>query len=101
MLVPLGCPYDAAARVLKGNALEVSLPESALAAAQADPDVALAAPLLIAAVPRAREGRTDMFVGLDEHGIALKSWWKAAKGAGHFPSEDSIILGADAAQLEM
>ena len=30
MLVPLGCPYDAAARVLKGKTLENSLPESAL-----------------------------------------------------------------------
>ena len=30
MLVPLGCPYDAAARVLKGRELDVTLPESAL-----------------------------------------------------------------------
>jgi len=34
MLVPLGCPYDAAARVLKGRPLENSLPESALEAAR-------------------------------------------------------------------
>src|SRR5262249_48890213 len=52
MLVPLGCPYDAAARVLKGNTLENSLPQSALDSARADPAVALAAPLLIAALPR-------------------------------------------------
>src|SRR5215510_11246916 len=31
MLVPLGCPYDAAARVLKGRTLDASLPDSALA----------------------------------------------------------------------
>ena len=48
MLVPLGCPYDAAARVLKGRDLENSLPESALAEARSDPAVAVAAPLLIA-----------------------------------------------------
>src|SRR5258708_36438715 len=30
MLVPLGCPYDAAARVLKGRALDVTLPGAAL-----------------------------------------------------------------------
>ena len=30
MLVPLGCPYDAAARVLKGKTLENSLPDSVL-----------------------------------------------------------------------
>ncbi len=101
MLVPLGCPYDAAARVLKGNTLETSLPEEAVAQAKADPDVAIAAPLLIAAVPRPDQGRTDMFVGLDENGIALKTWWKAATGADWFSGDDSVILGADAAQLEM
>src|SRR5579883_3171171 len=44
MLVPLGCPYDAAARVLKGNTLENSLPEAALDQARRDPAVAVAAP---------------------------------------------------------
>jgi putative ABC transport system permease protein len=101
MLVPLGCPYDAAARVLKGNSLETSLPESAFTAAQADPDVAIAAPLVIAAVPRLDQGRTDMFVGLDENGMALKTWWKADRGLDRFTSGDSVILGADAAQLEL
>ena len=52
MLVPLGCPYDAAARVLKGKTLENSLPESALEEARRDPAVAVAAPLLMAALPR-------------------------------------------------
>src|SRR5438105_4959224 len=36
MLVPLGCPFDAAARVLKGRALDVSLPDTALTAARND-----------------------------------------------------------------
>src|SRR5262245_36047443 len=45
MLVPLGCPYDGAARALRGRPLEDSLPESALAAARRDPSVAVAAPM--------------------------------------------------------
>ena len=52
MLVPLGCPYDAAARVLKGNALDVSLPAASLVEVRKDPAVAIAAPLLMATVPR-------------------------------------------------
>src|SRR5436190_2095437 len=64
MLVPLGCPYDAAARVLKGNTLENSLPASALDETRQDPAVAVAAPLLMAAVPRQDEGRTDLWVGM-------------------------------------
>ena len=81
MLVPLGCPYDAAARVLKGKPLDNSLPESALQAARRDPAVAVAAPLLIAVLPPSRDltargrapGRTDMWVGLDESALALQA----------------------------
>src|SRR6476620_8771923 len=60
MLVPLGCPYDAAARVLKNNSLEHSIPASALEAARKDSAVAIAAPLLIAALPRQNDQRTDL-----------------------------------------
>src|SRR5215472_12349955 len=74
MLVPLGCPYDAAARVLKGKTLENSLPNSALEQARRDPAVEVAAPLLMAALPAPGKGRTDMWVGLDESALALKPW---------------------------
>lgn len=101
MLVPLGCPYDAAARVLKGRTLDNSLPESALEAARRDPAVAVAAPLLMAAFPRAGAGRADMWVGLDEAALALKPWWRAAAGQTWFSNSDSVILGCDAAEVEM
>lgn len=101
MLVPLGCPYDGAARVIKGQALDNTLPESALALARKDPDVAIAAPLLIASVPRPTEKRVDLWVGLDETSRDLKPWWKAASGAGWFTSSNSVILGAEAAVVEM
>ena len=101
MLVPLGCPYDAAARVLKGRSLENSLPEAALAEARRDPAVAVAAPLLMAALPRPSAGRADMWVGLDESALALKPWWEAASGAKWFAGPDSVILGAEAAVVEL
>jgi len=101
MLVPLGCPYDAAARVLKGKTLENSLPESALQEARRDPAVGVAAPLLMAALPRPKEGRADMWVGLDESALRLKPWWRAKAGEGWFRETDSVILGCDAAEVEM
>jgi putative ABC transport system permease protein len=101
MLVPLGCPYDAAARVLKGRTLEVSLPESALATARKDPAVACAAPLLMATVPRPAEGRTDLWVGVDESIRSLKPWWRFASGSCWFSDTNSVILGAEAASTEM
>lgn len=101
MLVPLGCPYDAAARVLKGNTLENSLPQSALDEARRDPAVALAAPMLIAAVPKIREGRTDLWVGLDEASRILKPWWKVKSGTDWFLDSESLILGVETAAAEM
>src|SRR5438552_18879587 len=64
MLVPLGCPYDGAARALKGRPLEASLPASVLADVRSDPRVAVAAPLLIGAFPEPEQRRTDLWVGI-------------------------------------
>src|ERR1041384_5960322 len=97
MLVPLGCPFDAAARVIKGRALDVTLPESALEIARKDPAVALAAPMYTAVLPRPKEGRTDPWVGIDETSRAIKPWWKLAQGSTWFRGPDSVILGAEAA----
>ncbi len=101
MLVPLGCPYDAAARVIKGQALENTLPEEALDEALRDPAVTVAAPMLVSAVTRPREKRVDLWVGLDRAALELKPWWRAAAGTNWFGSEDSVILGCDAAEMEM
>jgi len=101
MLVPLGCPYDAAARVLKGHTLDSSLPESAVATARADRAVAQAAPMLMATLPRPSEGRTDLWVGVDESIRPLKPWWKMKAGSSWFLGDDSVILGAEAAATEL
>lgn len=101
MLVPLGCPYDAAARVLKGKTLENSLPESAWRDAVNDPAVAVAAPMLIAAISRPQEKRTDIWVGLDQSALPLKPWWRAKSGKAWFENSDSVILGSEAAAMEM
>jgi putative ABC transport system permease protein len=101
MLVPLGCPYDGAARVLKGKSLENSLPESALEQARQDPAVAVAVPLLMAAQAQPSEGRADMWVGLDESALDLKPWWRVSAGEKWFSSSNSVILGCGAAEIEM
>ena len=101
LLVPLGCPYDAAARVLKGRTLDFSLPETALAEARRDPAVAVAAPLLLAAMSHPDAGRADMWAGIDETALELKPWWQAKAGQKWFSEGDSAILGADAAEVEL
>ena len=101
MLVPLGCPFDAAARVLKGRSLEVSLPDSALTEARSDSAVAVAAPIFTAVLPRRDVGRTDLWVGIDESSRALRPWWKFTAGSSWFTGPDSVILGAEAAETEL
>jgi putative ABC transport system permease protein len=101
MLVPLGCPYDAAAHVLKGHTLDTSLPQSALELVRRDPAVAVAAPLLLASAPSPAQGRADLWVGLDEAARRLKPWWKVRTGAAWFTGPDSVILGSEAAAVEM
>jgi putative ABC transport system permease protein len=101
MIVPLGCPYDAAARVLKGRALDTSLPADALLSAQADANVAVAAPLFTSVVPRPDEGRTDLWVGIDSATRRMKPWWKLTPGSTWFTGPHSVILGAEAAATEM
>ena len=101
MLVPLGCPYDAAAQALKGRGLEISLPESALLTARQDPAVAVAAPLFAAALPRPTQGRTDLWVGVDDTSRTLRPWWKLTTGSTWFTGPDSVLLGAEAAATEL
>lgn len=101
MLVPLGCPYDAAARVVKGQTLDHTLPEAALAQVRNDPAVAVAAPLLIVALSRTEEKRVDLWIGIDEAGQQIKPWWKAQAGSAWFKGKDSVILGSEAAVIEM
>ena len=40
-------------------------------------------------------------VGLDETAVTLKPWWHAAAGEKWFTDENSVILGCDAAEIEM
>lgn len=101
MMVPLGCPYDAAARVLKGKTLDVSLPLTALTTVRNDSAVAVAAPLLMATLPHPSEGRTDCWVGVDESVRPLKPWWKLKLGSSWFGDADSVILGSEAAATEL
>ena len=101
MLVPLGCPYDAAARALKGRTVDGSLPATVLDAVRRDPDVAVASPMVVAAVPRKDEGRMDLWVGVDASVRELKPWWRIRAGGEWFPDRRSVVLGAEAASMEM
>lgn len=103
MIVPLGCPYDAAVHVLKGKALDanITLPHSALDAVRADDLVAVAAPLFMTAVIHPSEKRTDMWVGIDAETRRMKPWWTLTKGSHWLSGPRTVLLGAEAAEVEL
>jgi putative ABC transport system permease protein len=101
MIVPLGCPYDATARALKGRPLEDSLPAAVLDAVRRDDRVAVAAPMLIAAFPQPQQRRTDLWVGIDASMRQLKPGWHLKAGSAWFTGEDDVLLGAEAAETEL
>src|SRR5512136_3356313 len=52
MVVPVGCPYEAASLILKGGKIRNYLPGSALAAVESLPEIEVAAPSLMSGIVR-------------------------------------------------
>jgi putative ABC transport system permease protein len=104
MVVPIGCPYEAASLVLEGGKIERYLDEGVAQKIAGIEGVAIAAPSLMQAIVRPEDGRTDIYLGIDERHLQLKNWWRTTDGA--VPTSrllaeaDSILLGWDAALIE-
>lgn len=105
MVVPIGCPYEAASLVLQGGEIENYLEADAAERIAALEGVAIAAPSLMHAVVKPEEGRTDIYLGIDERTFQLKNWWRL-EGSGAVPTgdlleqPDAVVLGYDAALIE-
>ncbi len=104
MVVPIGCPYEAASLVLKGGEIEGYLDQKIVEDIARVEGVAIAAPSLMHAIVRPEDGRTDIYLGIDKRQLDLKNWWKLSDGsdpsADLLASEDSLLLGHDAALIE-
>ena len=99
MVVPVGCPYEAASLILKGGKIPNYLPADVLKEVQAIPEVDVAAPMFMSAIVRPDEGRTDIYVGIDSSTIRLKNWWKL-KGK-FLTKPNDVILGSDVKLIEL
>jgi putative ABC transport system permease protein len=99
MVVPVGCPYEAASLILKGGKIPSYLPADVLKEVQAIPEIDVAAPTFMSAIVRPEEGRTDIYVGIDSSTLRLKNWWKLN---GKFLAKPSdVILGSDVKLIEL
>jgi putative ABC transport system permease protein len=100
LVVPVGCPYEAASLILKGGQAPNTLPADALAQVRAQPEVDTAAPLFMAAIPRPEEGRTDVWCGIDAEMRRLKRYWRLSPGSRLPAATNEILMGAEAAATE-
>jgi len=99
MVVPVGCPYEAASLILKGGKIPSYLPADVLKEVQEIPEIDVAAPTFMSAIVRPEEGRTDIYVGIDSTTLRLKNWWKL-KGR-FFEKPSDVILGNDVKLIEL
>jgi putative ABC transport system permease protein len=79
MVLPIGCPYEAASLLMKGGKIDTHLPESTAATVARIDGVQIAAPAFMSAITRPEEGRADVYFGIDERTFDLKNWWKILK----------------------
>jgi len=99
LVVPVGCPYEAASLILKGGKIPNYLPVSALDDVLKVKEIEIAAPSFMSGIVRPDEGRTDIYVGIDSTTLRLKNWWKID---GRFLSgPNDVLIGSDVAQIEL
>jgi putative ABC transport system permease protein len=95
LVVPKGCPYDAASMALHGASWPCYLKSQYLAEVCSVPGVATAAPVFMAAVSEG-DGNQVVYVGVQSNILHLKRAWKI-KGA--FPAaEGEVLAGTEAAR---
>ncbi len=94
LVVPKGCPYDAASIALHGANWPCHLRPEHLLGVRGVPAVAVAAPAFMNAFPTA-DGGQDVVVGVTPDLLGLRPGWRID---GHFPrADDELLVGAEMA----
>jgi putative ABC transport system permease protein len=95
LVVPKGCPYDAASMALHGANWPCHLKQKYLDEVRAAIGIATAAPVFMAAVYDAGATQT-VYVGVETNILALKRGWQIA---GTFPEHDNgLLIGSEIAK---
>ncbi len=99
MVIPIGCPYEAASLILKGGQIDNYLPGSVAGTVRSQQDIEIAAPVLMHGIVKPEEGRTDIYLGVDDEIVKLKNWWKI--NGNFIKKENDIVLGHDVSLIEL
>ncbi len=92
LVVPKGCPYDAASLALHGANWPCYLKEAYLSQVEQTPGVAVAAPVLMAAQYGSLR---EVLVGITPKYLDLRPTWRIE---GRFPKAGEVLLGAETAR---
>ena len=96
LVVPKGCPYDAASIALHGASWPCYLKEDYLARVQQTEGVATASPLLMNALYDTETGAPTVYLGADNSLLSVKRNWRIEGG---FPArEGECLVGTTVAQ---
>jgi putative ABC transport system permease protein len=97
LVVPKGCPYDAASMALHGANWPCYLKARYLEEVRAAPGVATAAPVFMAALPGARPGEQIVYMGVGPEILGVKRSWRIE---GAFPARPGEVLAGSALASE-
>jgi putative ABC transport system permease protein len=95
LLVPKGCPYDAASMALHGASWPCYLKQRYLDEVRTVPEVATAAPVFMTALYDSTSAQV-VYVGVESNILALRPSWHIT---GNFPSEQGeLLVGSEVAR---
>jgi putative ABC transport system permease protein len=95
LVVPKGCPYDAASMALHGASWPCYLKQSYVAQVRAVPGIATAAPVLMSAIYDTQQNQS-VYVGVETNILALRPNWRIE---GRFPeNQNDVLLGSEVAR---
>src|SRR5579864_1312826 len=94
LLVPKGCPYDAASMALHGASWPCFLKESYLAEVRTVPEVEAAAPVFMTALYDSNSAQV-VYVGIQSNMLSLRPSWHVR---GRFPRDNGdLLVGSEVA----
>jgi len=99
MIVPRGCPYEAATIVLHGGKWPSYMQQQWYDIVKSTPGVAESTAIIMDAVIQDGGAKNTIYMGIDEDYPRLRPDWDYDSG-GWFSSARSVILGASAAKSE-
>jgi putative ABC transport system permease protein len=94
LVVPKGCPYEAASLALHGANWPCFLKASYLEELRTIPGVSIVAPVLMTA-RYGKDSRSTVYLGIDTNFLNLKHGWSIQ---GRFPGENEVLVGSATAK---